>query len=199
MIAIKCKIASCLGYKFFFAHFVIDRFRFAIFVKKDAMRSIEHLQFTISRFDHYYDSINNKGNLFLGVNIFLITGLFAAIAALPTYLKNEGAALFCIALMLSLNIVSLIYTLLSLQPYARTCGSSLVYFGDICQRDLATFQRDFNAQTDDQHMDDLTQQVYYLSRGLQKKFQSLSIAGTLFFVEAVILLPLFFSVIFNLK
>ncbi|HEY9488539.1 MAG TPA: hypothetical protein VIQ51_09410, partial [Chryseosolibacter sp.] len=37
----------------------------------------EHLRFCIERFDHYYDSVNNKCALFLTVNTFIVGGLMA--------------------------------------------------------------------------------------------------------------------------
>lgn len=36
---------------------------------------IEHSRFIIDRFDHYYESINTKGNLYLALNAILIGGL----------------------------------------------------------------------------------------------------------------------------
>jgi hypothetical protein len=163
------------------------------------MASTEHRHFLIHRFDHYYDSINNKANLFLGINIFLIGGLFTALAILPSYLKEETGAIFWIILMLGLNITSMLFTLFSLLPYAKTCGESMVYFGDISRIELKTFLQKFAAQDTEQVSADLDQQIYYLALGLAKKFKNLSIAGIFFFIEAIVLLPLIITVIKNLK
>jgi hypothetical protein len=163
------------------------------------MASIEHRHFMINRFDHYYDSINNKANLFLAINTFLIGGLFTALALLPGYLNSATGASFCIIFMLALNIASVLFTLLSLLPYAKTCGESLVYFGDISRMDIKTFLEKFSPQQSEQLSTDLDQQIYFLARGLNKKFRNLFIAGVFFFVEAIVLVPLIISVIINLK
>ena len=42
----------------------------------------EELQFIINRYDHYYDSVNNKGQFYLGFNTFLIGGLAGVYALL---------------------------------------------------------------------------------------------------------------------
>ena len=163
------------------------------------MSSIEHRHFIVNRFDSYFDSINNKANLFLAVNTFLIGGLFTALAFLPGYLKETEASAFCILIMLALNIASTLFTLLSLLPYSKTCGESLIFFGDIARLSLDDFLKKFSDQSDDQVSLDIDRQIFFMSKGLNRKFKNLSIAGIFFFVEALVLLPLIITVIKNLK
>ncbi len=159
----------------------------------------EHRHFIISRFDQYYDSINNKGNAFLAINTFLTGGLFASVAILPTYLEEDSSTIFWIVIMLVLNLTSTLFTLLALVPYAGTCGQSLVYFGDISRLDLQSFLQRFSVQQENEITQDLDKQIFYLAKGLDKKFRRLLIAGKLFFIEAPVLIPLIICVIKNLK
>lgn len=159
----------------------------------------EHRRFIIDRLDHYYDSINNKGNAFLAINTFISGGLFASIAVLPTYLKEESSTLCWILLMLAVNLISTLFTLTSLIPYSRSNGQSLVYFGDIADLEFNSFLQKFVDQSNSDIINDLNKQIFYLSKGLKKKFMRLEIAGKLFFVEAVILAPLILCIIKNLK
>src|SRR5665213_2473918 len=152
------------------------------------MEATEHRHFLMNRFDHYYDSTNNKANVFLAVNIFLIGGLFTSLTQLNTYLKYTDTAIACIVIMLGLNIASLIFTLLALIPYARTSGHSLIYFGDIARMQQGKFTKAFTAQSPEALITDLDQQLFYLAKGLCKKFRKLFIAGILFFIEGILLL-----------
>jgi hypothetical protein len=163
------------------------------------MSSLEHRQFLIGRFDRLYDSINNKGNVFLAVNIFLIGGLFTVLIQLPNYLKQDGGAIFWVVLMLAVNLGSIIFTLLSLIPYTRSSGMSLVFFGDIAELDRDEFLNKFVRLEDGEIRNDLDQQIYYLAKGLKKKFAKLFVAGTLLLLETLTLVPLVICVILNLK
>lgn len=42
----------------------------------------ERLLLCISRYDHYYDSVNNKSNVFLTLSIFVVGGLVAGYSTL---------------------------------------------------------------------------------------------------------------------
>jgi hypothetical protein len=161
--------------------------------------NIEHCRFSISRYDGYYDSINNKANVFLAINIFLIGGLFASLALLPNYLNIYSGAAFWILIMLALNIASTLFTLIAIIPYSKTDGNSLVYFGDIAEMKPSTFLKKFSAQQESELCEDLKKQIFYLAKGLGKKFKNLRIAGQLLFIEAIILIPLIICVTKNLK
>lgn len=160
---------------------------------------MEHERFIIERLDSYYDSVNNKGNVFLAVNVFALGGLFAGLPLCNTYINNCHWTYIWLSLMIFCNIASLLFTLRALIPYTRSYGNSLIFFGSIGLRKQADFLREFTAQDENAIRSDLHNQIYSLSIGLKQKFEWLSKAGWLFFVQAIILLPLFISVTNNLK
>ncbi len=47
-------------------------------ILKDRLMEFERLIFCINRYDHYYDSVNNKSNVFLVISTFIVGGLITA-------------------------------------------------------------------------------------------------------------------------
>ena len=56
----------------------------------NTIEKVEMLKHTMDRYDHYYDSINNKSNLFLALNTFLLGGIVTGYYSI----KNEIACGF---------------------------------------------------------------------------------------------------------
>lgn len=160
---------------------------------------MEHKRFIIERFDHYYDSINNKANVLLAVSIFIIGGLFACLSGLSTYLKETYWAVCLLIGMLGLTVGSLIATLIALIPYTSKKGDSLIYFGNIRNLTRLEFIKNFEKQDEAGINVDLLGQIYELAGGLQKKFYYLRIASMFLLIEAFFLIPLILIVINNLK
>ena len=67
----------------------------------DQKEKIENLKYTISRYDHYYDSVNSKSNVYLTLMTFLLGGT----VALFRYAIDQKQ-------LSTLNLVFLIITIL---------------------------------------------------------------------------------------
>ena len=159
----------------------------------------EHLKFLVGRFDHYYDSVNNKGNAMLALNTFSIGG----IAAFYTAFQNDitwtiGLKLFGITLCI-LWAFSLALTSRALLPYQNSDSRSLVFFGDIANLTEANFLQKFSEQQENDIISDLQNQVYVMSKGLSFKFRLLCWATYLLLLSYVILIPASIIIITNLK
>lgn len=154
----------------------------------------EYLKFIIERFDHYYDSTNNKGQFYLGLNTFLIGGTIGALL----YANEKGVlnVLLCCLLSVSLGCIflSILFTLSALQPFTRSGHSrnyqSLLFFGSITElTDCKIFRTKMNKQSTQERLEDLQNQCYTLAQGLTSKFRKLKNAGRLIWLTFLILIP----------
>lgn len=159
----------------------------------------ERLIFSISRFDHYYDSINNKCNVFLTLNTFIVGGLVAAYPWLTEHV-NCGAQLHLnMICLIALGMVNIILVTWTSTPFLKKGSDSLLYFGALAAMDAATFSRKSEQETEDEHLKDLRNQNHILARGLKGKFKKLRLAGILFIVQFALFIPLIINIIKNLK
>lgn len=156
------------------------------------MNKIEELKYSIGRFDHYFDSINNKGNLYLTVNTFLLGGIIVGYAALVDDQicdKNWKELTLLINIILT-NAIALIYTILAIMPYtgSRNRSSSFLFYGDIADMTITKWRSYVDGYTAAKHEDDLIMQAHELSCGLNKKFKRLKVATIFFGVELGLLI-----------
>ncbi len=159
----------------------------------------EHLKFLIERFDHYYDSVNNKGNAMLVINTFSIGG----VAAFYTALQNDvnwspSLKVYGIVLCL-LWTVSLFFTSWALMPYRKSASKSLIFFGGIAGLTKAAFTLRNSEQQDDALMQDMQHQVYHLAQGLALKFKLLGWATYVLFASYLVLAVASIVLFTNLK
>ena len=159
----------------------------------------EHLKFLIERFDHYYDSINNKGNAMLVINTFSIGGIAAFYTALQddvtwtTSMKAYGIAL-CL-----LWAASLFLTSWGLMPYQKSTVKSIIFFGGVSSLSEAEFLRQNSEQQENALIKDMQSQAYHLAKGLALKFQRLRWATYSLFVSYVVLVFASIVLLTNLK
>ena len=138
------------------------------------------LKHTMDRYDHYYDSINNKGNLFLALNTFLLGGITTGYYSI----KNEIACGFDIHFFVWLGLffclLSIALSLWATIPYlskqSDSINGSIIYFGNIANLSFQSFKQMYSDMTDEKRYEDYLQQVHLLALGLQKKFCRLQIA-----------------------
>jgi len=83
----------------------------------DVKDKLSTLQFSIGRYDHYYDTINNKGNVYLTLNAFLLGGILTAYYALADGQCNMWIVHLPIILILLSNMLVTFYSLLALMPH----------------------------------------------------------------------------------
>lgn len=159
----------------------------------------ERLLFCIERWDHYYDSTNNKGSVFLGLSTFIVGGL---VAGYPSILELVNCTWWINVLMIALiglGLAIMLIVISALMPYLSKPDSSLLYFGSVCATSHEDFCSRSGAAAEDAYIEDLRKQSHQLAKGLAKKFKKLRIAGMLFTIQFYLAIPLILLIIFNLK
>lgn len=162
----------------------------------------EQSRFIINRFDHYFDSINNKGVFYITINTFLLGALLSQIGLV---IKSGNDSWWIYAFVFGLilmNISSTILTILSINPFkGPKCDepSSLIYYNDIACRDVNKFKAEYEIQTEESMNGDFANQVHQLAVGLKKKFDRLRYAGVLLLLQFVLLIPIVVVTILSVK
>ncbi|MEC5172180.1 Pycsar system effector family protein [Chryseobacterium nepalense] len=141
---------------------------------------IEILKHTIDRYDHYFDSINNKGNLFLTLNTFLLGGMITGYYSIKDNIIGQNDIIFFVWIALILCLLSIGATLLAIIPYvnkqADCVNGSVLNFNNVANLSYASFKRMYEDLTELKKYEDYVEQSYLLAKGLQKKFSKLKTA-----------------------
>lgn len=160
----------------------------------------DRLKFCIERFDHYYESINNKSAVFLGLSTFIVGGL---VASYPSILGLANCGLLVHIMMLSvigLGLAIMIIVIMASTPFLTADTSSIHYFGSIsCMTKEQYSLRSATKDSEEAELTDLRAQVHQLSCGLADKFNRLKWAGELFVIQFYLFIPLVLLIVFNLK
>ncbi|MDG5800779.1 DUF5706 domain-containing protein [Marinilabiliaceae bacterium ANBcel2] len=159
----------------------------------------ERIEFCINRFDHYYDSVNNKSAVFLAMGTFIVGGLTASI---PYLLENVNYSIL-LYVFLSVSILfalaSLVIVLYASSPFRPKGSSSLFYFNSIAKMDMKAFLIESERCSKDEEIRDLRQQVFFLAKGLSKKFKLLKYAGIFYVIVVLNMIPIIILIFKNLK
>lgn len=159
----------------------------------------ERLIFNVNRFDHYYDTINNKIAVYIAINTFLLGGVLGAYFTINCKIINSEEMflylMICITLVGLATIAVLIYASV---PFLNYKSSSLYYFGTIAQNTLEEYKEKSKKRNEKEDLSDLREQVYFLSQGLNKKFTILKWTGYSMLFQ-VIVLVFVALIIFNNK
>lgn len=162
----------------------------------------EQSKFIVNRFDHYFDSINNKGVFYITINTFLLGGLFTQVEVILNA-GNKSWWIYTLVLgFVLINVFSNILTILSINPFkSPKCDDSpsLIYFHDIACKELKEFTTEFASQSDAFLNKDFSNQIHQLAGGLNIKFDRLRYAGLLLLLQFVSLIPIVFVTILNEK
>lgn len=141
---------------------------------------IETLKHTMDRYDHYYDSVNNKANVFLTLNTFLLGGIVTGYYSIKDHFLCGFDILFFIWVSLILCMLSIAYLLWATLPYlskqADSVNGSVIYFGNVSNVSFQSFKQMYSDMTYEKRYEDYLQQVHLLALGLQNKFYRLKIA-----------------------
>ena len=163
------------------------------------MNKIDELKFIIGRFDHYFDSVNGKGNLYLTLNTFLLGGAIGGYAVLLTNRVCTLAwpELVMIGAIGVCNVIAYLYTMRAIYPFvSKHQGSSYIFYGDIAGRTETEWKTLFGAVQGPVYEQDLVHQAHQLAGGLQKKYKRMRTATWWMFVEFVcFILGIFYLVI----
>ncbi len=139
------------------------------------------LKYNISRFDHYYASVNFKSS-------FLVLGNITVLGFILTNKEQVNEYIFYSHIFLI--ILSLIAVLLAIRPYLKTYtgNDSLVFFNDIANTQDGIYKHKIYWLSKYDYLDDLTKQSHILAQGLKKKFAYLNISTILFIMNIVLFL-----------
>ncbi|MDJ1498945.1 DUF5706 domain-containing protein [Cytophagaceae bacterium DM2B3-1] len=160
----------------------------------------ERLLLCVGRFDHFYDSINNKSAVFLAVATFVVGGLFTLYSTFWNKPNYGWEVHILILLDIILGLAIMVIVILAATPFLTSSKSnSLYYFLCVATYDIQQFGKLSMECTCDNEITDLRVQVYQLAKGLRKKFKRLKIAGILFLIQFALFLPITLLLIFNLN
>ncbi len=141
---------------------------------------IETLKHTMDRYDHYYDSVNNKGNLYLTLCTFLLGGIITGYYAIKETIVGRCDVLFFTWIGLLSCLLSICFTLWAIVPYlskkADGSNGSVLFIGDVSNVSFQRFKQLYTDMNYENRYEDYLKQVHLLALGLQKKFRRLQIA-----------------------
>lgn len=168
------------------------------------MKKYEHARFIIERFDHYYDAVNAKGSFYIGLNTFIFGGICVGYLGLHTKVIADNSLWLLFTGLIVCNVLSTYFTIMALMPFLKDGEQeqllpSLIYFGGITRYELPYYKEKFNELNDEGMLDELIQQAHCLAKGLDGKYKKLKYAGLLVIAEFILMLPLLFLIIKNLK
>ncbi|WP_430928928.1 Pycsar system effector family protein [Polaribacter marinivivus] len=157
----------------------------------------DRLKYCISRFDHYFESVNNKTSVYIAINTF-ITGSNIVLLTQTEITKNlPTCGQVCFWIMLAIGILNLILLSIVSIPYYSTKPKSIYYFGAISKLTKNEFNKTSKSYTEKEELKDLRSQVFILSEGLTKKYHKLEISGYLLVTQFVFLMPILIILISN--
>jgi hypothetical protein len=154
--------------------------------------SYDHLKFITQRYDTYISGANTKGAFLLAFNTFLCGGLLSNYNTIIKLVNVchlvylEGG----LVLILITGVVSLVIILLAVYPFLKSGNSSpnkyhsLIYFGSVSSFETADKYAEAVSKQDEQETyNDLSKQIYQLSKALLKKYNLLAWATRLTFFQ----------------
>lgn len=167
----------------------------------ETQQKIEQARYLISRFDHYNDSINNKGTFYLSINTFILGGLFVGYS---TYCEKLKQAVLLYPWVVGISVIllicclaSILCTVVAITPYLKDNHvnddqPSLIYFGGISKFTCNDFLNKFSNQSESAIISDCARQTHSLAKGLNVKFKWFVRANRFLLAEYVFLLIIFF-------
>jgi hypothetical protein len=148
----------------------------------------ERLLFNISRFDHYYDTINNKIAVYIAINTFLLGGVLGAYFTINSKIISYACVFeFLIGLFTFMGLVTIAVLIYASVPFLSYKSSSLYYFGTIAQNTLEKYKEKSKERDEKEDLKDLREQVYFLSKGLKRKFTILKLTGYSMLFQVIVL------------
>lgn len=134
---------------------------------------VDMLKYNISRYDHYFASVNFKSS-------FLVLGNITILGfVLSNRIQLNDYVFYALVLLIS---SSLITVLLAIKPYLKRYEgkASVVFFNDIANISIDSYRKNMNKLVQNEYIQDLEEQVYVLAKGLTRKFLYLNIATITF-------------------
>jgi len=160
---------------------------------------IEQLKFCIGRYDSFYDHVNSKGNLYIPLNSFLMSGIVGGYFSLKDKIHFDSSMIFLLAVTLLFNLLGFGYTIWATMPYLKSTikkDASLIFFNDVASNTWLEYDKKYDAMTEQNLYIDFKKQGYLLASGLKKKFNRLTIA-TIFLMLQFLGIIIISILIFN--
>lgn len=158
----------------------------------------EHARFAIARYDHYYDTVNNKGAFYISLNTFMLGGLFAGFFSWHGSLEKTDFLWTVLLLFAACNLLSSTLTVIAIHPFVKTSPKkeqrSLIFFASVAQFEQENFVQAFMQQEHEKRTSDTIAQLWHLAKGLTRKFRLLKMAGWLILAQFVLLIPTIYSI-----
>lgn len=155
---------------------------------RDAEKS--RLNFTMTRIDHYYDSVNNKSAVYIAINTFITGGVLVLITQTDKPLNGLwNLPEVCLWACMALGLISLVLLAITSIPFISNKTNSIYYYGTIAKMSETEFIKKTTNCTDKKDLNDLRVQVYILSKGLISKFEKLRWVGHLLMAQFLLLIP----------
>jgi len=91
----------------------------------------ERLKYCIGRYDHYFDSVNNKSNVYLTLSVFIFGGMLGLYSNL---LEKTNYHFWVNVLMLTImgiGLTAMLITILASRPYLTKETDSLLFFQSV--------------------------------------------------------------------
>lgn len=151
------------------------------------MNEKERLILSVNRFDHYYDSINNKASVLLSIATLANGAYLALFNSNPTDFQTLSFSSILFGVVVILGVIDLVLLLQTIAPFAGKSGTSLFYFTDISKRNRKEFKKLSKEASSKRAMSDLRNQVHDLASGLQRKFTLLRMAAWLFLAQVFLI------------
>lgn len=159
-------------------------------------KDIEHSKYILSRFDHYIEGANSKGNFLLAFSAFLFGFIMTSFNDIISFNQHAAMNLTLVLLIaiLLIGLVSIAFTIAAVYPFLKTNNSSskedhsLVFFNSIAEMPEDDFLKKYKEQKVKKVRKDLAKQIYAVSTGLKVKYRRVSWAIRLVFVQLVLLL-----------
>jgi len=159
----------------------------------------ERLIFSIERYDHYFDSVNNKSAVFLALSTFIVSGLVASYPVLVDKVNCDGFIHSLLIVLITLGISIMIIVVRASTPFTTKEKGSLYYFNGVSSLTREEFINQSKIVSQEDDLQDLRIQVHSLANGLTSKFNKLKITGVLFIIQFSLFIPLIFLIVKNIK
>lgn len=160
-------------------------------------QKVQNLRFIIDRCDKYIAGANIKGNFLLAFNVFLTGSAIANYSEL-TQLVDSANGLWVLKILMwmlfAVSLIAIVKVINAVYPYLHSGNSSVesyhshVYFNSISEFESnSAYFKSFDSLSETDIYQDLTNQAYQLSKGLESKHKHLKWAMSFVYVELAII------------
>ncbi len=142
------------------------------------LNKVDVLKYNISRFDHYFASINFKSSFLILANITILGFLIS---------NSNHVSKFSLIIVSLISVLTVTFVLFAIKPFLKTYKGkdSIIYFGDIANQE-DDFDNKIDNLTLELYINDLRKQNIILAQGLKYKFDMLNIATIFFIINLIV-------------